>query len=154
MDNISTSSSTTTTPPSIPPHVAALTTCDAVDHHRQSVERRLVSLPPSDPSIPSLRLELLHCSAQMTAVRANGRYLALLSCAALLVLLIVALLAGWRLPIVAVGDVFNDARQQRMARLGIAEADAPVEGNEFAAAFNWVQWLLRKTAGGAGGEAT
>jgi hypothetical protein len=90
----------------------------------------------------------------MEAVKKNGRYLALLSCAALLVVAIAMMLAGWRLPIVAVNDMFNEVRHQRMAHLGVNEADVPAEGNEFAAAFNWVHWLLSKTAGGGGSEPT
>ena len=136
----------------IPPHIAALTTCDAVEAHTRSIQRQLSSLPPSDPSLPALRQELLHCSAQMAAVRANGRYLALLSCAALLVLVIVMMLLGWRLPIVAVHEAFNEVRQQRMAHLGVHETDLPVDNNDFSAAFNWVTWLLGKPGGGGGGS--
>ena len=109
----------------------------------QSIQRHIASLPPSDPSIPSLRRELLHCSAQTAAIRANGRYLALLSCAALLVVLIVMMLAGWRLPIVAVNEAFNQVRRERMQHHGISEGEVPIEGNEFSTAFDWVAWLLK-----------
>ena len=109
-----------------------------------TLQRRLASLPPSDPSVAALREELSHCSSQLSIVRANSRYLALLSCAALLAVALLLLLLGWRLPIVVVHDVVNGERADRMARLGLSEEQLSSSANDFSAAFDWVRWLLKE----------
>ena len=128
----------------IPAHVAALRTLDEVEAHIDALTRRLASLPPGDPSIPSIRVELAHSASQRSAVRAQGRYLALLSCAALVVCFCVALLAGWRLPIVAVHDLVNSVRRERMATMGMSEGAMAADHNDFASAFDWVSWLWKE----------
>ena len=108
------------------------------------LQRRIASLPASDASLPALRAELSHCSSQLAVVRANGRYLALLSCAALLALALLLLLLGGRLPIVAVHEMVNGEREERMHRLGLSEDQVGSAPNEFSLAFDWVRWLLKE----------
>jgi hypothetical protein len=108
------------------------------------VEARLAEIQLqllSSPSDVTLLLQLSQARCHLQQVRANGRYLALLSVCAMLVLVVSMLLLGWELPIVRLSNVVNRMRADKIARLGLTEGDVAREPNEFAAAFDWLSWL-------------
>ena len=130
-----------------------MTTGDEVEHHIARLRQRIAALT-SDPSSPptataaartALTTELGLAQSRLSAIQANGRYLALLSCGALLVVVLVFLLAGWQSPIVHLHGLMNSASRERMARLGVTEnmLDARGDDRSFASAFDWWSWLVQ-----------
>ena len=135
--------------PEMPAHLAAMMTLDEVEPHIAHLNQRISALRSASHSSAAadrdaLTAELSHAQLRHSAIRANGRYLALLSCGALLVIFIAFLLCGWQSPIVLFHQLLNSANQDRMARLGVsADMLEPARDDQpFVAAFDWWSWFL------------
>ena len=145
------------TEPIMPQHLAAMATSDEVEQHIAHLRQRIASLPSVSSSSATaatdralLTAELLHARSRLSSIQANGRYLALLPCGAMLVVFIVFLLCGWHSPIVHLHNFINSASRDRMARMGINEAmlDAQRDDQPFIAAFDWWSWMWQRDSGG------
>ena len=130
-----------------------MSTSDEVERHIAHLRQRIAALPPASSSSATaaadrtdLTAELVVAQSRLSAIQANGRYLALLSCGAMLVVFIVFLLCGWQSPIVHLHDMINAASHDRMARMGLTEAalvDSGRDEQPFVQAFDWWSWLLQ-----------
>ena len=139
--------------PVMPQHLAAMMTSDEVERHIAQLRQRIAALPPDASSSAataatrtSLGAELSLAQSRLSAIQANGRYLALLSCGAMLVVFVVFLLCGWQSPIVHLHGLVNSASRDRMARLGVTEDMVmnSQRGDEgFVAAFDWWSWITQ-----------
>ena len=144
--------------PTMPQHLAAMTTYDEVERHITHIKQRITALQHTSPApaaatadLTALTVELGLARLRLSAITANGRYLALLSCAALLVVLLVFLLCGWQSPVVHLHHFINSASRDRMARMGVTEEMMGTQQRDdqsFAAAFDWWSWLLPHDSGG------
>ena len=139
--------------PAMPQHLAAMTTYDEVERHIAQLRQRIAALPPAASSSAAvsaeralLTAELAFARSRLSVIQSNGRYIALLACAAMLVLFLVLLLLGWQSPLVSLHGLVNSANRDRMARMGLTE-DALLESGRddasYVQAFDWWSWLLR-----------
>ena len=136
----------------MPPHLAAMASSDEVEQHIAQLRQRIAALSfhSSSPAAAAaversaLSAELELARLRLSTIRANGRYLALLSCVALLVAFIVFLLCGWQSPIVHLHRFINSASSERMARMGVTEEQLTAQRDDqaFVSAFDWWSWLL------------